>query len=99
MIRVATDDDLAAMIELGTEFLIELGVEHPAKQAESVVRLVHGSESGTGLVIEQDNITGLLGYLLGDHPITGRYSAMEIAWFVSAPERGHREALKLPLVA
>lgn len=99
MIRVATDDDLPAMISLGTEFLVELGVEEPAKQAELVVRLVQGSEIGTILVLEQDHVTGLLGYTLGDHPITGRYSGMEIAWFVSKAERGRREALRLPLVA
>ncbi len=99
MIRIATDDDLPAMIALGTEFLVELGVEHPDRQASFIVGLVHGSEKGTILVLERDRVTGLLGYLLDEHPITGRYSAMEIAWFVSAPDRGDRAALRLPIVA
>ena len=44
-------------------------------------------------------ITGLLGWVLYEHQLTGRFSAFEVAWFVTKSARGGRDALKLPLMA
>lgn len=85
MIRTATKADIPRMVEMGQRFRNESSynkylAENPAKMAELGEKLV--AVDGI-LVAEHDGkLTGMLGYIVHEHFISGEKVAGEVFWWV-----------------
>jgi GNAT superfamily N-acetyltransferase len=99
MIREATLDDLARIMELGDRFL-EVG---PYKgrvknhqQSEQFAKAVITTIGKVLLWVEDDGrISGILAFLLLPHYFTGELTAQEIMWYVEPEYRKGCAALRL----
>lgn len=92
-VRVADDDDLAAIVRMGARFLSE--GPYPREVADTAVL-----ERFVRHLLEHGYVTcSDKGMLLGQsfvNPITGELTAAEIAWWVEPEHRkGSRDALRL----
>ena len=102
-IRSATRADADALVALGLQFLTAYqggssgGGEDPAR-ARAVVESV--LEHGVACVIDDRGaIIGMLGVLVGPHPITGLRTGFEVAWYIDPQYRGRRQVLELVTAA
>jgi hypothetical protein len=95
-IRPAVAADYEALVALGRQFAAESphGVTDPLRVALAVrSTLEHGIvqvlEDGTGAIV------GMLGLLIGPHPLTGAMTGFEVAWYLNPAARGGSGAIKL----
>jgi GNAT superfamily N-acetyltransferase len=91
MIRIASLDDIPRMVEMGERFRSETSYrDHIAQNAEQMAKLGRDLiAKGEILISEHDGrITGMLGYLLYDHFISGERIAGEVFWWVEPEARG-----------
>lgn len=85
-------DELATVVEMGHHFVRSTGYadlvhDDPSCMEELGKRLIR---NGTLLVSEEDGrLTGMLGFLIYSHFISGQQMAVEAFWWV---EPGHRGA-------
>lgn len=92
MIRFATLEDVPALVEMGKRFLRESPyhaflAENPARMYELIAGLIEGS-GGVLVSSMGDKITGMLGYILHNHFISGEPMAGEVFWWVEPEYRG-----------
>lgn len=94
MIREATADDIPRLVDMGRRFLTETVyagrvLVNPAAMARTL-RLLLESDAGALFVSEQDGtVTGMIGLLVFEHPITGERAAQELFWWVEPEHRGY----------
>jgi GNAT superfamily N-acetyltransferase len=98
LIRIATQEDIPRIIELGSRSLEDgpyAGVIHdvPA-QAEYCAHEV--MDKGRILLGEEDGkVVGLIGFILANHHFSGQKYAAELMWFVEEEHRKGGIAMKL----
>jgi GNAT superfamily N-acetyltransferase len=102
MVRLATDEDVARIAELGVRF----NQETPYQQIltvdpallETLTRSLLANEDALALVSEIDgDVVGVLGMLVTSHPYSGERVASEIVWWVNPNQRG--DGVKMLLYA
>lgn len=99
-IRPATLEDRDVLVALGQDFLSSSPITRQADTSlERIAALVdrvltfpgHG-----GLVFEVErHVVGMLGFVMGDHPISGIRTMFEVAWFIREEDRGGPGATEL----
>ena len=101
MIRAATQADIARIVELGSQSLIDgpyagLLKDTPEQSAKLALQVIENS-NGKVLLLENDNrkVVGLLGFVIFPHYFTGTLTANEIMWYVEPNERRGGGALQL----
>jgi hypothetical protein len=98
-VREATLDDTAAIVAMGTEFIAELpyGDADPKTAGPRIVaRLEQAMAMGKVLVGEDEKgLTGMLAFVVGEHPLVGSVMAFEVAWWVEPRARHGATAHKL----
>lgn len=94
MIRDATAADIPRLVEMGTRFLTEtvysgkVPVNPPAMTR--TLELLLASDLGALFVSDVGGVvTGMIGLLVFEHPITGARTAQELFWWVEPEHRGH----------
>lgn len=98
MIRIATQEDIPRIIELGSRSLQDgpyAGIirDVPA-QAEYCAHEVMGK--GRILLGEEDGkVVGMLGFVVANHHFSGQRYAAELAWYVLPEHRKGGPGLKL----
>lgn len=92
MIRRATDADIPRLVEMGRRFLKESPyhrhiAENPQQMAELGRQLM--KNAGGLLISEHDGqITGMFGFVVYDHFMSGERVAGEVFWWVEPEARG-----------
>lgn len=91
MIRLATEQDIPRLVEMGRRFRGETSYakylsDNPEKMAQTAKMLL--KQGGIVLVEENENIVGMLGYILHDHFLSGEKYAGEVFWWVEPEYRG-----------
>jgi GNAT superfamily N-acetyltransferase len=93
MIRAATKDDTARIVEMGERFASETEYREfitvdPERVREVVSNLVE-SENGVIFVSGSDaTLTGMIGLVIYDHVWSGEATAFEVVWWVEPEARG-----------
>lgn len=96
LIRLATLADIPRLVEMGQEFRRQTSysnhlADNPAKMAETAGQLI---EKQGVLVLERDDqVVGMLGFLVFPHFLSGENVAVEIFWWVDPQHRGRGLAL------
>lgn len=95
MIRAAGPTDIPRLIQMGARFLRETPyrgkVAVVEDQMERVVRHLLEQPNGMIFVLERaEEVVGMIGFMVFDHPISGDSMASELFWWVD-PE--HRNGL------
>ena len=91
MIRLATLDDVDAVVELGLEFLASssyarLGTGDPDAIARLLCTVLeHGAVL---LAVDGDQVVGMIALLIVPHLFSGETYCDEVAWFVKPAARG-----------
>lgn len=95
MIRGARLDDIPALIRMGKKFRHAAYRRHLAENPEQMRRMAAQLIGADGLlVMEHDReITGMLGFLVFPHFLSGELVAAEVFWWVEPQHRG--DGLKL----
>ena len=94
MIRDATSADIPRLVEMGTRFLTETVYSgrvavNPTAMTRTL-ELLLASDVGALFVSEADGVlTGMIGLLVFEHPITGERTAQELFWWVEPEHRGY----------
>jgi GNAT superfamily N-acetyltransferase len=94
VIREATAADIPRLVDMGTRFLTETVyagrvLVNPAAMTRTLELLLTSDDGGL-FVSEQDGaVTGMIGLLAFEHPITGERAAQELFWWVEPESRGH----------
>lgn len=98
--RQATSADRDALIEMGALFMGEYRhtanvVTDTRTRVTAIVDKV--LQEGVAVVAEDRTgmLVGLLGFIVGVHPITGVVTACECAWFVHPVQRGGSVGIRL----
>ena len=92
-LREAALEDLPAVVAMGQQFLQstsyrDLISENPV-QMTAMATLLIDSSTGLLLVAEQaDELLGMIGMLVMDHPLSGERIASELFWWVDPVHRG-----------
>jgi GNAT superfamily N-acetyltransferase len=94
VIREATEDDIARLVEMGERFITETvyrerGVPiNPSALARTMALLILG-DRGQVFVLERDGLlVGGIGLLWFENPLTGEPSVSELFWWVEPEHRG-----------
>ena len=91
VVRLATEADIQALVELGTEFLenseyAAFCTPNPEAMARTLAVLIG---AGTVWVGEgHGRVLGMIGLAIFDHPYSGERVASELFWWVSRFARG-----------
>ena len=96
MIRDAQPGDLARIVEMGTRFINETSYgRYVRPNEECMSKLVAGLIENKGVLLSEqgETITGMLGFMIHRHFISGDIVAGEIFYWVEPEARG--EGLKL----
>ncbi len=91
MIRAAHLSDVPRIVEMGRRFRVESTYnKHLADNPERMTRLAEQLIGQGGLLIAEQNgdITGMIGFILHDHFISGEKFAGEIFWWQEPEYRG-----------
>jgi RimJ/RimL family protein N-acetyltransferase len=94
-VRSAKSSDIPRIVQMGCRFRAESSyskylAENSAKMAELAEMLI--SKDGL-LILEREEITGMLGFVVHEHFISGERVAGEVFWWVEPEHRG--DGLKL----
>lgn len=98
-IREANESDIPAIVKLGSRSLLDGPYkdkikDNPEQSAETALTIIR--KSGKVLVWEEDNqITGLLAFIMFPHYFSGELTAGEMMWYVVPEARKGGAALKL----
>lgn len=99
MVRLATKDDLPAMVVMAEQFTAAHYAETLVFNAKSMAALLTGmieNPSGLLLVSEQEGrVVGAIGVIVYDHPFTGQACTSELFWWVDPAYRGRADGLRL----
>lgn len=99
--RLARLTDRETLLELGTLFFHASPHAPASVSADDLARIARTVDSvlNHGLCIVAEDrggvVVGMLGLLVGPHPVTGINTAMEVAWFIHAANRGGPMAARL----
>lgn len=90
IIREATLEDVPAAARMGVHFLAGTRYRVFASSEAALSALIHlVLEHGVGFVAEVDGtLVGMLGLLVGPHPLTGERYADEVCWWTEPGARG-----------
>lgn len=99
-IRMAREDDLPAIVLMGTAFVAELpyGDTNPATAGPRIEARFQQvlKQGGVVLVGEDDQgLTGMLAVVFAEHPLVGTRMAFEVAWWVEPRARKGTTAHRL----
>lgn len=100
MVREATTEDIARIVELGSQSLIDGPykgeIDNPERSAKLALQVIENAK-GKVLLWENDDarIVGLLGFVIFPHYFTGELTANEIMWYVLPEERKGGAGIKL----
>jgi len=104
LIRLATEDDIPRIIELGARSLEEGPykdqIGEPVKGAELALNLIQSQNGTVLLYVEKNKTLGLLAFFIYPHYFSGEITANELMWYVEPEARrgksfGDFPALKL----
>lgn len=97
-VRMAKPSDRDALVAMGTEFLAAsphaAGTPDPQRIAMAVDSVL---QHGFACVAQDRDgaAVGMLGCLVGPHPLTGVLTAFEVAWYLHPSNRGGTAAKRL----
>lgn len=98
MIRLATLADIPRIVELGSQSLLEGPYKKAADRPDLTGQFARRVIEHLGRVLlweENGEITGLLGFIVSNHPYTGERTAQEVMWFVLKERRAGGAGIKL----
>lgn len=93
VIREATLADVPRLVEMGTHFLAsstygQCYSTNPTQMVTTITNLIT-SPDACGLVAEVGGlVVGMIGVVVGSHPLTGDRLAVEMCWWVEPTARG-----------
>ncbi len=95
-VRAATADDIPCLVEMGRRFRSQSSyanflADNPEKMAALGRQLL--AQDGLLLMEREGQVTGMIGFIIHSHFISGETVAGEVFWFVDAEHRG--DGLKL----
>ncbi len=93
MIRRATLEDRARLIEMGQRFVAEtpyagLITIDPERLAVTVGSLLENPHAAVFVSGSDATLTGMIALLAYDHPFSGERTAFEVVWWVEPEARG-----------
>jgi GNAT superfamily N-acetyltransferase len=93
MIRPATSEDTARVVEMAQRFVAETEYSdvialQPDRVAATVERLIANPDATVLLSGSDATITGMIAMLAYDHPFSGERTAFEVVWWVEPEARG-----------
>lgn len=92
MIRDAKKSDLPRIVEMGCHFRSEPHYERYLNEnPECMVKLAERLIESKGLLVSESNgeVTGMLGFIIYPHFISGDVTAGEVFWWTEPEHRGH----------
>jgi len=99
VIRTATESDLPEIMRMGRAFLACTDFSHVPFDESAATQLVMGLLNGTGTVIVSDcpaGLNGMVAMVAFPHFFNANVkAAQEFFWWVDAPARGTRIAIRL----
>jgi len=93
VIRRARPEDLDAMVLMGLRFLEEVYpgkfVPNPERMARTGAWLLEDDDRALFVSEKDDQLTGMFGVFVYEHPMTGERTATEMFFWVQPEHRGH----------
>ena len=99
MIRIATLDDIPAIVALGSRSMVDgpyanRGADNP-EQSEKLARYNIEQAGKVLLWIEDWQAVGMLGFVIFNHHFRGECTCQELAWYVLPEHRAGGAGIKL----
>jgi hypothetical protein len=105
VIRPALSDDVPELVRMGCEFVDNstyrmVMFSNPAQIASLMTSLIENDEglllvSETGDVEEPRHLSGMLGMMVYEHPLSHERVANEVFWWVNPEDRGRSDSVRL----
>lgn len=99
MIRLATRDDLDAVVAIGRKSLANgpysTIIKDVPKQVHELASFLFSNKDAVILVADDNGIVGLLAFFISRHYFTGELTASEIIWYVDPESRPGGAAMQL----
>jgi len=99
MIRLATHDDIPALIECGRRFHAEAGVSVPFDAdtlRETLAGMIGRHTDSLALVAEHDGkVCGCMAVVKFAHYFAAASSALELYWYMAPERRGSGDAVRM----
>ena len=99
MIRIATIEDIPAIVALGSRSMVDgpyagQGTDNP-EQSEKLARYIVEGQGKVLLWMEDGKAVGMLGFVIFPHHFRGECTCQELAWYVLPEYRAGGAGMKL----
>lgn len=100
MIRLATLDDVPAIVRLATQFIetteyVAVLTVNPSQLEALTSALLEREDAAVWLADREGVVVGMLAVHVFAHPFSGQRLAGEICWFMATEARGGGDAVRL----